>query len=106
MLKMNLVMMMAAMTMLARLSMSAGSCQASRKCCDGKDTDCSVQKGSLASLVMDLSDEPCYCDHGCLEMGDCCPDFKQFCGGKNQPKCKIKENLSSVRTKEHRRANK
>jgi len=80
MLKMNLVMMMAAMTMLARLSLSAGSCQASRKCCDGKDTDCSVQKGSLTSLVMDLSDEPCYCDHGCLEMGDCCPDFKQFCG--------------------------
>merc|ERR1711970_147056 len=49
MLKMNLVMMMAAMTMLARLSMSAGSCQASRKCCDGKDTDCSVQQGSLPS---------------------------------------------------------
>merc|ERR1712121_199899 len=61
MLKMNLVMMMAAMAMLARLSMCAGSCQASRKCCDGKDTDCSVQNGSL-------------------EMGDCCPDFKQFCG--------------------------
>jgi len=80
MLKMNLVMMMAAMAMLARLSMSAGSCQASRKCCDGKDTDCSVQQGSLPSLVLDLSDEPCYCDHGCLEMGDCCQDFKQFCG--------------------------
>merc|ERR1712106_821252 len=29
---------------------------------------------------MDLSDEPCYCDHGCLDMGDCCPDFKDYCG--------------------------
>merc|ERR1719483_974947 len=29
---------------------------------------------------MDLSDEPCYCDHGCLDMGDCCSDFKEFCG--------------------------
>ncbi len=25
--------------------------------------------------------EPCYCDHGCLEVGDCCPDFKDYCGG-------------------------
>ena len=59
-----------------------GSCRASRKCCDGKDTDCAVQKADLNSIIMDLSDEPCYCDHGCLEMGDCCPDFKEFCGGK------------------------
>jgi len=57
-----------------------GSCQAAKKCCDGKDTDCAVQKVSLNSIVMDLSDEPCYCDHGCLDMGDCCPDFKDYCG--------------------------
>jgi len=77
---MNLVIMLTATTMLVDSLMAAGSCRASRKCCDGKDTDCAVQKGDLSSLVMDLSDEPCYCDHGCLEMGDCCPDFKQFCG--------------------------
>merc|ERR1719468_30127 len=25
-------------------------------------------------------EEPCYCDHGCLDVGDCCPDFKDYCG--------------------------
>jgi len=57
-----------------------GSCRASKKCCDGKDTDCAVQKADLNSIIMDPSDEPCYCDHGCLEMGDCCSDFKEYCG--------------------------
>jgi len=57
-----------------------GSCAASRKCCDGKDTDCVVQKADINSIIEDLTDEPCYCDHGCLEMGDCCPDFKDYCG--------------------------
>ena len=59
-----------------------GSCAASRKCCDGKDTDCVVQKADINSIIEDLTDEPCYCDHGCLEMGDCCPDFKDYCGGR------------------------
>ncbi len=26
--------------------------------------------------------EPCYCDSGCLEVGDCCPDYKDYCGGE------------------------
>jgi len=56
-----------------------GSCREAGKCCDGKDTDCAVQKADLNSIIMDLSDEPCYCDQGCLEMGDCCHDFKDFC---------------------------
>lgn len=76
---MNLVVVLTAAAMLARSSL-AGSCRASRKCCDGKDTDCAVQEADLNSIIMDVSDEPCYCDTGCLEMGDCCPDFKQFCG--------------------------
>ena len=78
---MNLIIMLTATAMLARSSL-AGSCRASRKCCDGKDTDCAVQEADLNSIIMDVSDEPCYCDTGCLEMGDCCPDFKEFCGGK------------------------
>ena len=60
-----------------------GSCRAARKCCDGKDADCIVQNAPLGSLqIGDLSEEPCYCDHGCLEVGDCCPDFKDYCGGE------------------------
>jgi hypothetical protein len=52
-----------------------GSCAAARKCCDGQDTDCAVTHD-----VNFLSSNPCYCDHGCLDMGDCCQDFKQYCG--------------------------
>jgi len=59
---------------------AGGSCRAARKCCDGKDTDCAVQNSALDNLIMSLEDEPCYCDHGCLDMGDCCSDFKEFCG--------------------------
>jgi hypothetical protein len=59
-----------------------GSCRSSRKCCDGKDADCVVQKTPINAIIEDLNDEPCYCDHGCLDVGDCCPDFKDYCGGK------------------------
>jgi hypothetical protein len=59
-----------------------GSCRASRKCCDGKDSDCVVQEASINSVIEDLADEPCYCDHGCMDVGDCCPDFKDYCGGE------------------------
>ena len=71
------------------LSLSMGakaSCRAARKCCDGQDADCIVQDtpnpGSINSIMSDLAEEPCYCDHGCLEVGDCCPDFKDYCGGE------------------------
>jgi len=58
-----------------------GSCREARKCCDGKDADCVVQKADINAIIEDyLDDEPCYCDHGCMEVGDCCPDFKDYCG--------------------------
>jgi len=57
-----------------------GSCRKAKKCCDGKDSDCLVQKADINSIIIDLEDEPCYCDHNCLNMGDCCPDFKDYCG--------------------------
>ena len=67
----------------ASASAEKGSCRAARKCCDGKDADCVVQKAELNSVIEDyLADEPCYCDHGCLDVGDCCPDFKDYCGGE------------------------
>ena len=60
-----------------------GSCRAAKKCCDGKDSDCVVQKAELNEIIEDyLDDEPCYCDHGCMDVGDCCPDFKDYCGGE------------------------
>ena len=70
-----------------------GSCRASRRCCDGKDPDCLVQDFNFNEILdsrhhYDYQDygeenvEPCYCDHGCLDLGDCCPDFKEYCGGE------------------------
>ena len=63
-----------------------GSCRAARKCCNGKDADCIVQTSAINSynkIENNMSsEEPCYCDHGCLEVGDCCPDFKDYCGGE------------------------
>ena len=60
-----------------------GSCRASRRCCDGKDGDCvaTVSTGGNNDYSDDYDDE-CYCDHGCLDVGDCCSDFKDYCGGK------------------------
>ena len=41
-----------------------------------------LTKANLNSIIMDPDDAPCYCDHNCLNMGDCCPDFKDYCGGE------------------------
>ena len=68
---------------LASFAEGMGSCRIEKKCCDGKDTDCSVQKGNFNSIILNMEDEPCYCDHGCLDMGDCCSDFKDYCGGED-----------------------
>jgi len=59
-----------------------GSCRAARKCCEGKNTDCEVNasNSNANSIILNLNTETCYCDHGCMEMGDCCHDFKEYCG--------------------------
>lgn len=60
----------------------AGSCREAQLCCNGRDSSCVVQKAPINAIIEDLSDKPCYCDHACLKLGDCCEDFKQHCGGK------------------------
>lgn len=59
----------------------AGSCRKAAMCCRGRDSSCVVQKAPINSVIEDLSDQPCYCDHACMKVGDCCHDFKQHCGG-------------------------
>lgn len=61
---------------------AAGSCRDAKLCCPGRDSSCVVQKAPLNAIIEDLSDKPCYCDHACLKLGDCCPDFKDACGGE------------------------
>lgn len=59
----------------------AGSCKEARMCCEGRDSTCVVQRAPLNSIIEDLDDKPCYCDTACLQIGDCCPDLKEFCKG-------------------------
>lgn len=60
----------------------AGSCRESNLCCPGKDSTCVVQKISLNAIVRRHTEKPCYCDHACLKLGDCCSDFKDACSGE------------------------
>lgn len=57
-----------------------GSCREASLCCNGRDSSCVVQKAPLNAIIEDLNDKPCYCDHACLRLGDCCEDFKSHCG--------------------------
>ncbi|XP_030378084.1 uncharacterized protein LOC115626767 [Scaptodrosophila lebanonensis] len=59
---------------------AAGSCREAQLCCNGRDSSCVVQKAPINAIIEDLSDKPCYCDHACLKLGDCCEDFKDHCG--------------------------
>lgn len=65
-----------------RQAVFAGSCREAKLCCTGRDSSCVVQKAPLNAIIEDLNDKPCYCDHACLKLGDCCTDFKEACGGK------------------------
>ncbi|XP_025602958.2 somatomedin-B and thrombospondin type-1 domain-containing protein-like [Athalia rosae] len=58
----------------------AGSCKEAKLCCSGRDSACVVQKTSPNAIIEGPQDKPCYCDHACLKLGDCCNDFKDSCG--------------------------
>lgn len=61
---------------------AAGSCREAALCCNGRDSSCVVQKTPINVINEDPNEKPCYCDHACLKLGDCCEDFKSHCGGK------------------------
>ena len=44
-----------------------------------------MQGNDAVNWVAKEEDEfPCYCDENCLNMGDCCQDYKAFCEGDHQ----------------------
>lgn len=67
-----------------------GSCRAAGLCCTGRDASCVVRKmmahssigvtGGPNALVEERDEQSCYCDHACMQLGDCCDDFKESCG--------------------------
>jgi len=63
----------------------SGRCGIPERCCTGRDSSCFVNnsdpfevKGLMSSFDNSIS-EPCYCDEGCLETGDCCLDYEKIC---------------------------
>ncbi|EZA57910.1 hypothetical protein DMN91_002748 [Ooceraea biroi] len=59
---------------------AAGSCSSAKLCCQGRDSGCVIQKESSNAIIESPRDKPCYCDHACLKLADCCDDFKETCG--------------------------
>ncbi|XP_046607727.1 somatomedin-B and thrombospondin type-1 domain-containing protein-like isoform X1 [Neodiprion virginianus] len=65
---------------LIQLVQAGYSCKEAKLCCSGRDSACVVQKTSPYAIIEGPQDKPCYCDHACLKLGDCCNDFKETCG--------------------------
>ena len=38
----------------------------------------------VEAVAKEEDEFPCYCDENCLNMGDCCQDYKAFCEGDHQ----------------------
>lgn len=62
-------------------------CSTSGLCCKHRDSECVAQR-VYPNHTVDTSQLPCYCDHACIELEDCCPDYRQFCGVKD---CHVSE---------------
>lgn len=56
-------------------------CSTAGLCCKHRDSECVAQK-VFPNHTVDTTQLPCYCDHACLRLDDCCPDYKHFCAGK------------------------
>lgn len=67
--------------LLGSVSGDRGSCAKASKCCSGRDSSCIVNGLQAYGGYVQ---QPCYCDEGCLETGDCCFDYKQICSVKGQ----------------------
>jgi len=65
----------------------ANLCSTSGLCCKHRDSECVAQR-VYPNHTVDTSQLPCYCDHACIELEDCCPDYRQFCGVKD---CHVSE---------------
>ena len=56
-------------------------CSTAGLCCKHRDSECVAQK-VFPNHTVDTSQLPCYCDHACIKLDDCCSDYKHFCSGK------------------------
>ena len=64
---------------------SQGGCRAAGLCCQGKNMTCRVAPGKdQLEVVKDEKRRPpmCFCDSACLDLSDCCFDYKDACQGR------------------------
>jgi hypothetical protein len=54
---------------------------------DTGKTDAGGKPGSCAGSCGGPSADGCYCDNACESFGDCCSDFKELCGCKQDSDC-------------------
>ncbi|XP_067131619.1 somatomedin-B and thrombospondin type-1 domain-containing protein-like [Centruroides vittatus] len=54
-------------------------CRELKRCCSGRDSSCVVVTATENYVLTSSNYKMCYCDHACLKVGDCCPDFKETC---------------------------
>ena len=76
------------------LASSFGGCAAAGLCCQGKNNTCRVRQRRDDIGDDDDGDEDdnsvltlarrntCFCDSACIELNDCCHDYKQTCARK------------------------
>jgi len=70
-------------------SSTSGGCAAASLCCQGKNNTCRIrQHPNHMSADADDDDNSvlvlarrhtCYCDSSCVDLDDCCDDYKQTC---------------------------
>lgn len=60
------------------VSPTTNLCSSQGLCCKHRDSGCVIQN-IFANHSVDTSSLPCYCDHACLRLDDCCPDYRDFC---------------------------
>ena len=56
------------------------NCEEAKLCCDGVNNKCYVPN----ARKMDGSIGNCFCDTKCLQMNDCCTDFRSHCKGRQK----------------------
>ncbi|TRY69936.1 hypothetical protein TCAL_10842 [Tigriopus californicus] len=64
------------------VSPTTNLCSSQGLCCKHRDSGCVIQN-IFANHSVDTSSLPCYCDHACLRLDDCCPDYRDFCSVKD-----------------------
>lgn len=62
-------------------------CSTAGLCCKHRDSECVAQR-VYPNHTVDTSQLPCYCDHACLRLDDCCPDYRHFCAVQD---CRVSE---------------